>query len=419
MRKILLPLLFVAALVLTACGTKTASQTAPVATQAGGGSEPTSSAPTPTPAPFTDDQTPCKTYNILDQVLATPDPKLPPVTAEDWVKGPANAPITFLEYSDLQCPYCAQLEPILNDVLEAFPNDIRLVFRHWPLSFHPNAPLAAQAAEAAGKQGKFFDMLDTIFAGQSEWSEKSTTDFETWLKDKAATLGLDAAKFKQDMNDPLIVQKIKDSQIEGENIGLQGTPALYINGSLYQDQRSVEVLSMVVGLIKNRGLEYKQCPPTVTESNKDYSATLTTSKGEIAIDLFEKDAPVTVNNFVFLAQNGWFNNNIFLVVREDFVVSGDKTNTGLGGPGYAFKNEISPALKFDKEGVVGMYNFGPGTNGSQFFILKNAMDALTSHYTIFGKVTSGLDVLKALALHETNQSLESADKILSITITTK
>ena len=417
MRKYFLPHLIIFTLFLTACSTKTASQATPLATQVGDSS--TSGTPTPTPAPFTDDKTPCKTYSILDEVLAPVDSKLPAVTSQDWIKGPADAQITFLEYSDLQCPYCAQLEPILSEVLKAYPNDVRLVFRHWPLGFHPNAPLAAQAAEAAGKQGKFFDMLDLIFAGQSEWSEKSTADFETWLKGKAATLGLDAAKFNQDLQDPVIVQKIKDDQTAGNNLGLQGTPTLYINGSLYQDERSVEVLSMIIGLIKNRGQEYKQCPPTVTEPNKDYTVTLTTTKGDIVIDLLEKVAPVTVNNFIFLAQNNWFKDNAFFVVRNDFVLSGDITNTGFGGPGYAFKNEINLDLKFDKEGMVGMYNFGPGTNGSQFFITKNAMDALTGRYTVFGQVISGLDVLKALTLHETNQSPDSADKILNITINAK
>ena len=429
MRKILFPTLIVFALLLSACGTAKGTTTATAVPTAATVATTSPGSPTPTPAPFTDSQIPCKPFSILDQVLPASKVKIPDVTSVDWVNGPADASATFIVYTDLQCPFCAEADPIINAVLKAFPNDVRLVFRHWPLvSLHPNALQAARAADAAGKQGKFFEMADFLFSNQSEWSAKSASDFTTWLNGKAASLGLEPAKFAVDWNDPAIAQKVSADQAASDKLGKElsqayqtgfGTPTLFINGSLYSEQRSVELLSLVVNLIKNKNTVVQQCPVTIIDPKKDYSATITTTKGDIVIDLLEKIAPVSVNSFVSLAQGGWFKDNAFFVVRDQFAMTGDKTNTGLGGPGYAFKDEIDPATTFDKEGVVGVYNFGPGTNGSQFFIIKVPMTALNGRYTVFGVITKGMEVVKNLALHETTQGLESADKVLSVTITEK
>jgi cyclophilin family peptidyl-prolyl cis-trans isomerase/protein-disulfide isomerase len=434
MKKIVFPILIVLALLLSACGNAKTTATATTvptvpATPASATAAPGS--PTPTPAPYTDSQTPCKPFSILDQILPTSLVKIPEVTSADWINGPTNAPVTFTVYTDLQCPYCAEADPIFNAVLKAFPNDVRLVFRHWPLaSIHANALQAARAADAAGKQGqdKFFAMTEILFTNQSVWSAKSAADFTTWLNGKAASLGLDAAKFAVDLNDPTITQEVIADQVASDILGNElsqeyqtgfGTPTLIINGSPYMEQRSVELLSLVVNLIKNKNNAVQQCPATIIDTKKDYSATITTTRGDIVIDLLEKSAPVSVNSFVSLAQSGWFKDNIFFVVRDQYVMTGDKTNTGLGGSGYAFKDEIDPAYTFDKEGVVGMYNYGPGTNSSQFFILKTPLATLNGRYTIFGIVTQGMEVLKAMALHETAQAVESADKILSVIITEK
>ena len=436
MRKFFFPILIVFALLLSACGnakTATTASTAPTVPTAAANATtaPGATVPAPTATPYADSQTVCKPYNFIDEIFPTSLVPIPDVTSADRVKGPANAPVTFIVYTDLQCPYCAEADPIFNAVLKAFPNDVRLVFRHWPLaSIHANALQAARAADAAGKQGqdKFFAMTELLFTNQSVWSSKSAADFTTWLNGKSASLGLDAAKFAVDWNDPAIAQKVNADLAASDKLGEElsqayqtgfGTPTLIINGSPYMEQRNVELLSLVVNLIKNKNTAVQQCPASIIDPKKDYFATFTTTKGDIVIDLLEKVAPVSVNSFISLAQKGWFKDNAFFVVRNELVMTGDKTNTGYGGPGYAFKDEIDPAYTFDKEGVVGMYNFGPGTNGSQFFILKAPLAALNGQYTIFGVVTQGMDVLKAMALHETTQSLDSADKILSVTITEK
>ncbi|KPL82902.1 peptidylprolyl isomerase [Thermanaerothrix daxensis] len=161
----------------------------------------------------------------------------------------------------------------------------------------------------------------------------------------------------------------------------------------------------------------------VINPTRQYTATLKTEKGDIVIRLYADKAPFTVNNFVFLARNGWYNGVTFHRVIPDFVAqTGDPTGTGLGGPGYQFPNEIDPNLKYDRAGIVGMANAGPNTNGSQFFITYQALPDLDGNYPIFGEVISGMDVLKALTPRDPDQSqgvLPPGDKILSVTIEEK
>ena len=138
-------------------------------------------------------------------------------------------------------------------------------------------------------------------------------------------------------------------------------------------------------------------PQQVLEPGMAYAAVLVTSKGPITIDLLRQDAPKTVDNFVFLALNRFYNGVPFHRVLEGFMAqTGDPTGTGTGGPGYAIPDEISPRLHFDERGVVAMANAGPNTNGSQFFITFAPTPWLDGHYSIFGRVTAGSDVLAKL-----------------------
>lgn len=424
MRKILLPLLFILGLLLSACGaTQTQSSSATTPATA------TNAAPNPTPtvAPYTDEKTTCKAFNIVDFMLPY-KAKLPDVKADEWMVGSFNAPITLTLYTDLQCPYCAQADPIFMEVAKAFPNDVRLVFRHWPLSsIHPNAVQAAIATEAAGRQGKFFEMAEFLFKNQSEWSSKSNADFISWLNSKAAALGLDANKFATDLKDPAINKKVNDDKAAADlmfrqlaaatpEVGGFGTPTLFIDNYLFQAQeRSVKSISFIIDKIKFHNSNSLVCPGMEIDQNKNYSAKITTTKGDIFIDLFAKDAPLSVNSFVSLAKKGWFNNNV-IFTTDQVILSGDKSNTGYGNAGYAFKDEISSKYNFDKEGMVALPNYGPGTNNSQFFINKVAFSDINGRYTIFGIVTKGMDVVKALVPYDESKPIDQADKILSVTI---
>jgi cyclophilin family peptidyl-prolyl cis-trans isomerase len=133
------------------------------------------------------------------------------------------------------------------------------------------------------------------------------------------------------------------------------------------------------------------------DPQKSYTATIQTAGGDIVLQLFADKAPNTVNNFVFLAREGFYDGVIFHRVIENFMVQGgDPTGTGLGGPGYSFADEFHPELRHDGPGVLSMANAGPNTNGSQFFITHVATPHLDGKHSVFGRVTGGLDVLMAI-----------------------
>ena len=145
-------------------------------------------------------------------------------------------------------------------------------------------------------------------------------------------------------------------------------------------------------------------PPAMQiDPKKTYRAHMQTDKGTMVIELFADKTPKTVNNFVFLAREGYYDNVIFHRVISNFMAQGgDPTGTGMGGPGYKFADEFHPSLKHDKRGVLSMANAGPGTNGSQFFITHLATPHLDNRHTVFGQVVEGLDVLMSIPPRDPN-----------------
>ena len=134
------------------------------------------------------------------------------------------------------------------------------------------------------------------------------------------------------------------------------------------------------------------------DPSSGYTAKIKTNKGNIVIELFPASAPKTVNNFVFLANEGFYNGIIFHRVIPNFMIQGgDPTGTGTSGPGYKFEDEIDPKLGFEKPGILAMANSGPNTNGSQFFITTVPTPFLNGNHTIFGKVLEGQDVADAIS----------------------
>ena len=142
-----------------------------------------------------------------------------------------------------------------------------------------------------------------------------------------------------------------------------------------------------------------------------------TDKGTMVIELFADKTPTTVNNFVFLAREGYYDGVIFHRVINDFMVQGgDPTGTGRGGPGYKFGDEFHPSLKHDKQGMLSMANAGPGTNGSQFFITHGPTPHLNGKHTVFGQVVEGLDVLMSIPARDPGNANAPAVKIISVKI---
>ena len=168
----------------------------------------------------------------------------------------------------------------------------------------------------------------------------------------------------------------------------------------------------------NMTQQYDSPPAMTIDTDKDYSAKFVlASGGEFTVDLFEKDAPTTVNNFVFLAREGFYDGVAFHRVIPGFMAQGgDPTGTGTGGPGYRFQDEFSPNLRHDKPGILSMANSGPGTNGSQFFITFVPTPHLNDAHSVFGVVTEGMDVVNAIPERDPGSARSPGESIASLTI---
>jgi len=364
-----------------------------------------------------------------------PDPRDPTdvgiaeLSAADRARGASNPVITLLEYSDFQCPYCSLAGRSLQEFEAAHPDEVQVIFRHFPLPMHDKANLAAQAAEAAGAQGKFWEMHDLLFAEGTwdTWIAMTPDAFETWLIEQAGSVGLDADQFGKDLNAEATVSYVEQAYGDAIQANLNSTPSLFIfiNGELVlvpEDQipYDAETLELVLALAKQEANHYETCPPMTVQKNKTYSAEFKTSKGDFTIELYADKAPLAVNNFVFLAKQGYYDGVPFHRVLEGYIAqAGDPTGSGAGGPGYTFADEIVDSLKFDRAGLVAMANAGTNTNGSQFFITYAAAPNLDGGYTIFGEVTSGMEVVDSLTPRDPSASgeLPIPDTIISITIT--
>jgi peptidyl-prolyl cis-trans isomerase B (cyclophilin B) len=155
--------------------------------------------------------------------------------------------------------------------------------------------------------------------------------------------------------------------------------------------------------------QYSAPPDMQIDATKKYSAKFETTRGDIVVELFANDAPKTVNNFVSLARDQFYDGTVFHRVIADFMIQGgDPTGTGRGGPGYRFEDETKGNPNRHERGVLSMANAGPNTNGSQFFITHVPCDWLDGKHTVFGKVQSGLDVV---------DSVKQGDTLKSVTIT--
>lgn len=159
------------------------------------------------------------------------------IADDDWSLGPQDAPVTLLEYGDLECPYCGRAHPEVKAVLAAYPDRVRFVFRHFPItSLHPHAQAAALATEAAGAQGKFWEMHDLVLTHQQHLADDD-------LRRYAEQIGLDAALFERDLAEQRYAAQVKQDFRNGANDGVNGTPTFFLNGLRYDGPRDRDALS--------------------------------------------------------------------------------------------------------------------------------------------------------------------------------
>lgn len=154
-------------------------------------------------------------------------------------KGPMDAKVTLVEFSDFQCPFCARVGPTLKRITEEYPDDVKIVFKHLPLSFHQKAQGAAEAAEAAGRQGKFWEMHDRIFSQQREMSPEKYLEYAT-------ELGLDIEKFKKDLKSPEVASRINEDKKQAAKLGVTGTPGFFVNGRFVSGAKPFDEFKTVI-----------------------------------------------------------------------------------------------------------------------------------------------------------------------------
>ena len=164
----------------------------------------------------------------------------PPVSRRDHVLGPPNPEIVLVEYGDFECPFCAQIEPVLRALRRSLPNSLLFAFRHFPLAeAHPHSFHAAEAAEAAGAQGKFWQMHDCLFANQEALEDDDLIDY-------AAAVGCNLDQFIGDMAESRYAARVREDFLSGVRSGVNGTPTLFINGMRYDGPRDLDSLLVAV-----------------------------------------------------------------------------------------------------------------------------------------------------------------------------
>ena len=345
---------------------------------------------------------------------------IPPVGAGDFSLGPADAPVTIVEYCEFQSQGCAGMANVVRELLKNHAN-LRFVFRPLPLiGILDKSDRAVLAALAADEQGQFWVMYDILFTKYNEWADLSPSEFNAWVVRNATSAGMDGDQLTAAIKSDKTTTRMMSMYDAAKRLSIPYLPYVLINGEQmyvldYQN------MSDTIGLIALGQKQFTECPPFNIDPLKQYIATIKTDKGDIVIGLFPDKAPLAVNSFVFLARAGWFDGVTFYRVIPGFAAqTGDPSGTGRGNPGYLFNNEFSD-LKFDKPGRIGMANSGPDTNGSQFFITFAPTPQLDGGYTIFGQVLKGLDVAEQLTPRDPEQGtlLPPGDQIISVTIEEK
>lgn len=303
--------------------------------------------------------------------------------------------------------------------------NIQIVYRHFVLSFHDKAMINAEASEAAGAQGKFWEMHDLLYERQKEWGQLSEEEMRAQLIKYAEELELDIDRFSQELDDHVYLDKINAETQSAADAGLGGTPSYIINGVVYPTQQlglNPSLIDNFIQVVTNPPDQYTEVPPQEIDPEQEYAATIRTNKGDIVVELFAEQAPVNTNSFAFLAQDGWYEGQTFFYVDPKFVAqSGDPTNSGFSLPftGYTCGDEISPDLTFDQAGMLALYTPQPGHNNGQFFITYAPLPDLNGKFTIIGHIIEGMDVAESLAPTQPGPDQAQPDVIETILIEEK
>lgn len=369
------------------------------------GCQTTPAAPSPTPlhrtAPALGPTSTATLSSFAPGTPTTPTPSLAPVPTpsdRDWQRGPASAPVTLVAYMDFQCVPCNAAARAMTRTYHRHPDQVRQVYRPFPLSkVEDKSDLAAEVAEAAGRQGAFWPMHDLLVDRYDEWRALDPDAFLAWSMQAAQSLGLDQPAFEEAMHDPKLASQIADRYAESRASGIPGAPFVLLNGRpfiLAVDEIQLEA-AVRLGILQTK--QYAAYPQIDLQPGSDYLASLQTNLGEIQIQLYAGTAPLAVNSFMHLAQQGWYTGTgAYQVVSGQWVGLGDPSWTGLGDAGYHTPREIDATRNFDRTGMVGVIPTGPDINGSRFFVSLRPLPKYDETHTVLGRVTQGLEILSSL-----------------------
>jgi len=426
-------------LLIAGCVATPSPTVVPTVTQSPPTATPTPPEPTPTVAPVAEAEIVIADSESFLGLTGTPyndgatNVRYPGPAGTRWFPalGAEDAPVIVMEFSEIFCGHCRafnteSLEVILQDYVAT--GQVRYVGHLMAFnSAESQAYLAA--AMCAAEQGRYFAYEHAVFAAIG-----------------AGTFDLDAAAQEVDLNTKQFAAckeegRYVDAALEASMVaferGITGTPTFFVNGQHVVGNDPGKIRKFIeealngptefteqgaLPMPKNpadRNNMYTAPPAMIIDPSKKYTATIVTEKGDIVAELYAGKVPNTVNNFVFLAREGFYDNTTFHRVIADFMAqAGDPTGTGRGGPGYRFADEFDSTLRHDGPGVLSMANAGPNTNGSQFFITFAETAWLDGRHAVFGKVTDGLDVLLSISIRDP-QAATPGDLIKTIRIEEK
>jgi len=347
------------------------------------------------------------------------------VRADDHVKGNAQATTTIIEYADFQCPACAAFAPQMKTLMMAVSDTVRFVFRHFPLTQHDKARIAAHAAEAAALQDKFWEMHDVLFERQGEWASKPVAEITATFTAYAQQLGLDLARFERDLASSAVAARVQRDFESGDLAGVSGTPSVFLDGNpiaaqAFQGQGVATELrdyaaqrAQAAAGLSDKTFNFDR-PEQVIDKSAKYVMTVKTTRGDIVAELDPTLAPVNVNAIVFLIQKGYFENAPVLLndVRLGAVLTGSPIVTG--NPGFECGVESRPGL-MTQPGVVALFGDN-NSSAAQFIFTYSPTQVLDNQFSVIGRITSGLDVVRALTAAEGDKQ---GDKITAISVIEK
>ena len=378
----------------------------------------------------------CVAYNPLEENEAYKN-AFGEIDEFDHVIGPDDAVMTIIEYADFQCPGCAWSSTELLDYQAKHADEIRVVFRHYPLDMHKLAWKATYFAEAAGEQNLFFEFSRFLYETQEEWDSMTSTKFESWIAEKTAENfpEIDIEKFMEDYNSEELHNRIQAKFEPADKSGLiYATPTLLINYTPFSNSFTEISLNNWLDIHRYKNRILPECPEFKIDVKKEYKAVLETTKGTIEIDLFPDKAPLAVANTIILAEQGWYDNMPLTAVNDGYAIQfGDPSASGYLNSGYTFAYERTKDVEAG-HGYISLLKDMSGKNSSIILLWLDPVDYYyqsilnddeiapenkedyavqfaaidLSQETVFGKITE--------ETYHVAEELDKNDVILSFTV---